>query len=207
MSLRFRVGFIAVLAITSLAWAKDKKKNLLPLDVLQARTVLVIVEPGAGVPVTDPASNKTALDDVERAIMKWGWLTPVMDAQTADLIITIRKGHGKIVEPTLGGPGVNDRPVIVQSTDNSVRIAGQRGRQPDLSPSGPQEDSVHPQTEIGPAEDTFAVYRGKVERPLERPPVWRYMAKDALRSPNVPAVSEFKKLVDETIKQQQKTNP
>lgn len=207
MSLRFRVGFIAVLAITSLACAKDKKKNLLPLDVLQARTVLVIVEPGAGVPVTDPTSNKTALDDVERAILKWGWLTPVMDAQTADLIITIRKGHGKIVEPTLGGPGVNDRPVIVQSTDNSVRIAGQRGRQPDLSSGGPQEDSVHPQTEIGPAEDTFVVYRGKVERPLERPPVWRYMAKDALRSPNVPAVSEFKKLVDETIKQRQKTNP
>jgi hypothetical protein len=207
MSLRFRVGLIAVLAITSLAWAKDKKRNLLPFDVLQARTVLVIVEPGAGVPVADPASNKTALDDVERAIMKWGWLTPVIDAQTADLIITIRKGHGKIVEPTLGGPGVNDRPVIVQSTDNSVRIAAQRGRQPDLSPSGPQDDSVHPQTEIGPAEDTFAVYRGKVERPLERSPVWRYSAKDALRSPNVPAVSEFKKLVDETIKQQQKTNP
>src|SRR5215813_8565055 len=207
MSFRFRVAFIAVLAITSFAWAKDKKKNLLPADLLQAHTVLVIIEPDSGAPLTDPTSNKTALDDVERAIMKWGWLTPVMDTQTADIIITIRKGQRKIVEPTIAGPGVNNRPVVVQSTDKSGRIGAQRGPQPDISPSGPQEGSVHPQIEIGPAEDSFAVYRGKVDQPLERPAVWRYMAKDALRSPSVPAVAEFKKLVDESIKQQQKANP
>jgi len=48
------------------------------------------------------------------------------------------------------------------------------------------------------------VYRGKDhgerENPLDSPPVWRDIAKDALRSPNVPAVDQFRKAVDETEK-------
>jgi hypothetical protein len=41
---------------------------------------------------------------------------------------------------------------------------------------------------------------------LERPPVWRYVAKDALHSPDVPAVAEFRKLI-ETAEKQQKSKP
>jgi hypothetical protein len=165
MSPRFRSVVLASLALACLVFAKDKKKNILPAYVLNAHTVLVMIEPDAGAPITDLTGNKKALDDVERAISKWGWLTPVQDAQTADLIITIRKGHDRIVEPTIGGGSVNDRPVVVQSTDSSVRIAG-RGRQPDPSadptdPSrGPQNPSLHPQTEIGSANDSFTVYQG-----------------------------------------------
>ena len=197
-----RIAVLIVLASTSLAFAKDKNKNVLPAYVLSARTVLVMIEPDAGAPITDLTGNKKALDDVERAISKWGWLTPVQDAQTADLIITIRKGHDRIVEPTIGGRPVSDRPVVVQSTDSSVRIAG-RGRQPDSSadPTGPQDPSLHPQTEIGSANDSFTVYQGRVEQPLERAPVWRYIGKNALRAPNVPAVTEFRKAVQETEKQ------
>lgn len=197
-----RIAVLIVLASTSLAFAKDKNKNVLPAYVLSARTVLVMIEPDAGAPITDLTGNKKALDDVERAISKWGWLTPVQDAQTADLIITIRKGHDRIVEPTIGGRPVSDRPVVVQSTDSSVRIAGQ-GRQPDSSadPTGPQDPSLHPQTEIGSANDSFTVYQGRVEQPLERAPVWRYIGKNALRAPNVPAVTEFRKAVQETEKQ------
>jgi len=202
MFVRLRVVLAVVLVFASLALANDKKKNLLPTYVLKAHTVQVVVEPDAGISVTDPAANRTAQEDVEKAIMKWGWLTPVMDTQTADLIITVRKGHGKLVEPTIGGGPVNDRPVVLQPTDSGIRIGGQKGRQPDLSERPPQDTAPHPQTEIGSAADTFAVYQGGIERPLDRPPVWRYAAKNALHSPDVPAVAEFRKIVEETQKQQ-----
>jgi hypothetical protein len=41
-----------------------------------------------------------------------------------------------------------------------------------------------------------------VDAALDRPPAWRYMSKDALHSPNVPAVAEFRKAIEETEKQQ-----
>jgi hypothetical protein len=49
----------------------------------------------------------------------------------------------------------------------------------------------------------FEVYRGKVEYPLDNAATWRYIAKDSLKSPNVPAVAEFRKLIAEAEKQQQ----
>jgi hypothetical protein len=207
MSPQSRRVFLASLVLAFLSFAKDKNKNSLPSYVLNAHTVLVMTEPDAGAPLTDLSGNKKALDDVERAISKWGWLTLVTDAQTADLIITIRKGRGKIVEPTIGGGPINDRPVVVQSTDNSVRVAG-RGRQPEpQDPSlDPKNSSIHPQTEIGSPNDSFAVYQGRVEHPLDRAPVWRYIHTDALRGPAVPAVSEFRKAV-EKAQEQQKSNP
>jgi hypothetical protein len=69
---------------------------------------------------------------------------------------------------------------------------------------GPQDTTPHPSAEIGPSGDTFEVYRGRVEYPLDNAPVWRYLAKDALRSPDVPAVEAFRKLIEEAEKQQQK---
>jgi len=48
----------------------------------------------------------------------------------------------------------------------------------------------------------FVVYEGHVDGPLDGPPAWRYMTKDALRSPNVPAVEEFRKAIEESEKQQ-----
>lgn len=202
MLLRVRVILGLILVFAAFAPAKDKKKHTLPAYVLNARTVLVVVEPNAGISVTDPGANKTAAEDVEKAIMKWGWLTPVMDAQTADLIITVRKGHGRTVEPTIGGGRVNDRPVVVESTDDSVRVGAQRGQNTELGQRTPQDNAPHPQAEVGSSEDTFAVYQGGVERPLDRSPIWRYVHKDALRGPSVPAVAEFRKLVEETQKQQ-----
>jgi hypothetical protein len=44
----------------------------------------------------------------------------------------------------------------------------------------------------------LVVYAGGVDYPLDHPPLWRYIAKDALRSPDVPAVAEFRKLLEET---------
>jgi hypothetical protein len=201
MIVRMRVLLIVLLS-TSLAIAGNKKKPLLPAYVLKARTVAVLIDPNAGTSATSPLANKTAQEDVEKALMKWGRFTPVMDTQTADLVITVRKGSGKIVQPTIGGLPTNDRPVVVQPTDSGIRLGGQKGRPPDSTQPAPQDTSPHPQTEIGPSEDMFVVYEGHVDGPLDRAPAWRYMTRDALHSPNVPAVEEFRKAIEEAEKQQ-----
>ena len=150
MLVRMRVSFLMIILVASLATAGDKKKVLLPVYVLQAKTVLVIIDPDAGISMTAPQANKTAQDDVEKALMKWHRLSPVMPGMPADLVITVRKGSGKIVQPTIGGEPTNDRPVVVQPTDSGVRIGVQQGRPPDATQSGPQDTRAHPQMEAAP---------------------------------------------------------
>jgi hypothetical protein len=204
---RMRVLLLIIVLVASVAIASGKKKDLLPAYVLKARTVLVMIDPNAGTSLTSPQANKTAQDDVEKALMKWGRFAPVLAGMQADLVITVRKGSGKIVQPTIGGEPTNDRPVIVQPTDNGIRIGVQQGRPPDVQKGGPAQDTKpHKQIETGPPDDMFAVYEGSIGLPLDGTPVWRYTAKNALRSPDVPAVAEFRKIIEAALKQK-KTNP
>jgi hypothetical protein len=48
--------FLVVLVVASLAHAKNKKKQVLPDYVLKAETVLVVLHPDAGEPLTNPKS-------------------------------------------------------------------------------------------------------------------------------------------------------
>jgi hypothetical protein len=207
---RMRI-LLLMLLFASLATADNKKKDVLPAYVLKARTVIVLIDPDSSIPATSPLANRTAQEDVEKALMKWGRLTPTINAQTADLVITVRRGNTKSVQPTMGRMPTNDRPVIFQPSDTSIRIGGQQGRPPN-APNAPPDTSEDPGprpgpgVEVGSSEDSFVVYEGHVDRPTERPAVWRYMAKDGLRSPSVPAVSEFRKLIEQSEKQQ-KTKP
>jgi hypothetical protein len=193
------------------AGAKEKKSTL-PAYVLDAQTVLVMIDPDAGTSMADPGGNKTAQDDVEKALMKWGRLRPVLTMGEADLVIVIRKGNKQPVQPTVGGEPTNDRPVLVQGTDSSIRVGVQQGRSPDgVQNGGPVQQRPGMGAETGPTEDTFFVYQGqtfagdagRIPSTSERTPVWKYMAKNGLKSPEVPAVGEFKKAVDEAVKQQQ----
>ena len=84
MSGRMLIFFLVLLALAPLADAKNKKKQALPDYVIKAQTVLVVIHPDAGEPLTNPTANRTAQDDVEKALMKWGRFKLVMDAQTAD---------------------------------------------------------------------------------------------------------------------------
>jgi len=43
-----------------------------------------------------------------------------------------------------------------------------------------------------------------LDGPLDRTPAWRYVNKDALRSPNVPAAAAFRKIIEEAEKQQKR---
>lgn len=199
---------LAALTATSLH-AKDKNKSTLPDFVLKTSTVLVVVDPDAGEPVDQPSANAIARDNVERALMDWGRLRPMMDGQQTDLVIVVRTGSGGAVRPTIKGGPIDQRPGVAQGGDASIRIGAQQGHAPPLSNpgAGPQSTGPHISNEVGPSEDSFAVYRGGVEYPLDSPAVWRYVAKDCLRAPNVSAVEEFRKAIAQAERPQQPKRP
>ena len=207
MATRGRLFLASVLLITCLTIAESKKKATLPTAILKAHTVIVLIDPNAGIPVDAPLANTTAQDDVEKAILRWGRLSLAPTVSTADLVITVRKSNGKIVNQTIGGVPTNDRPVVVQPTDSGIHIGAQQGHPPDINQPQAGDTTAHPETEIGSTEDAFVVYEGGAVNPnvnpLDRAPAWRYQAKDALHSPQVPAVDVFRKAIEEAEKQQQ----
>jgi hypothetical protein len=182
--------------------AKNKKKQLLPDYFLQAQTVLVVIEPDAVESVTNPRENRVAQNEVENAITKWGRFKLTTDSHAADLIIAVRKGDkgGPIIShspvdhpPVIFGPGI---------ADASVGQATTR-RPPDLTEPNPGNTGRRgPQlgNQIGPTEDTFEVYMGRREYPLDAPALWRYLGKNSLDAPRVVAVEQFRKAIEESEK-------
>jgi hypothetical protein len=204
MYARMPIFFLVVFVLAPLAVAKNKKKQVLPDYVLKAQTVVVVIHPDAGEPLKNPTANRTAQDDVEKALMKWGRFKLVMDARTADLVVAVRKGHAG--GPTISDSPTDNPPVIYQPSGGDTRAGGQHGRPPDLSNpglGGAADRGPRIGNEIGSSDDTFEVYRGGVEYPLDAAPVWRYMAKGALNEPQVAAVEQFRKAIDESEKQRQ----
>ena len=203
MSGRISLALLCIVPLSVLQ-AKDKKKQLLPEDVLRAQTVMVVIHPDAGEAMTAPLANRNAQDEVERAITKWGRFDLVMDAYTADLIIAVRKGNKS--GPIIAHSPADNRPVIFQPGIGDARIGQQQGRPPDLSQPLPGDTANRgPQlgTQVFSSDDTFEVYRGRMEYPLDASPVWRYIAKDSLNAPQVPAVEQFRKALEESEKQRQ----
>jgi hypothetical protein len=215
MTVRLRALFLLIVLSAALSVAFAKKAKV-PDYVLKAHTVCVLIDPDAGTSLTDPLANKTAQDEVEKALMRWGRLSPVQDPGQADLIIVIRHGTGKIAERTIGNLPTNDRPVTVQQADNHIRIGGQQGRSPNApQQTNPQDTQPEQQTEVAPPrQDEFTVYRGysgssptssgSREHLHTQPIAWRINQKDALKAPEVRAVAEFRQAVEETEKQQKK---
>jgi hypothetical protein len=204
MVYRMRVVIVALLlSLTGLATAKEKTKATLPAYVLDAKTIMVMIDPEAGISMSDPGGNRTAQSDVEKALMKWGRYSPVISMPSADLIIVIRKGSGKAVQPIIGGVPTNDRPVVVNPTDTGIHVGVQQGHPPGDTQVDAGNTKPSQGAEVAPPEDSFAVYDAHSEHSTDMPPVWRYVAKNALRSPEVPAVGEFRKAVEEALKQQQ----
>jgi hypothetical protein len=190
---------IPILLVVPLATAKNKKP-VLPADVLKAQTVLVMIKPDAGEPLTDISANRTAREAVERSLMKWGRFRLALDSETADLIFAVRTGNGQTVRPTIGNSPMDNPPVIFQPGTTDTRGGVQSGRPPGMNQPTGVPDSPRPGTEIGPSEDTLEVYRGSFDHPLDNPPVWRFSGKDGLRAPSVLAVEQFHKAIDESEK-------
>jgi hypothetical protein len=187
-------------------YAKNKKKQLLPDYVLRAQYVLVVIPPDAGESLTDPMQNRTAQDAVETAIMKWGRFKLATDAQDADLIISVRKGNKS--GPIISHLPMDNRPVISQPGIADASVGPEPTRRPtDLTqpvPGGYGNRGPQLGNQIGSSEDTFEVYMGRGEYPLDAPALWRYTAKDSLNAPQVDAVEQFRKAIEETEKQRHK---
>jgi hypothetical protein len=191
------------MALVSVVSARKKEKVVLPMYVLKAQTVLVVILPNSGEPMDDITANRKAQEDVEKAFMKWGRYRLALDADQAELVVAVRKGTGKIAGPTINAGRVDSRPGTIETTDNQIRIGVQQGHPPDVSdPAGSAgpNDRVHPGVAVGQPEDTFQVFQSGLQYPLDNPPVWKLIAKDGLKPPEVAAVQQFRKAVEESEK-------
>lgn len=197
-----RIGILlAVLILILPCGAKDKKKSRLPELILRAQYVAVIADPDSGVSLSDPGGNRMAVQDVEAALQKWGRFKVTIDTSNADLIVVVRRPPEPGL-PTIGGGNPNDRPVVLDPSGNGdMRMGTTIGRAPRASDSdatwgrGPTT-----RAEAGPSEDLFSVYGGHTARPVDAPPLWRYMGSDALHHPGVPAVEKFRKAIEDSEK-------
>jgi hypothetical protein len=201
---RVPILFLVLPLLLANTHAKDKKRQVLPDYVLQARTILVVIHPDATEPLNNPMANRDVQSAVEKAMKKWGRFDVVLDAPTADLIIAVRKG-------------IRSGPIITHSLADRTTLGGgvstdpqrQSGHPPSVTEVDPEPPSAVPVNrgpqiagQSGSSEDTFEVYRGGSDYPLDSSPVWRYAAKDALNPPQLAAVEQFQKAVEESEKQQ-----
>ena len=209
MSVRVPIAFLVLLLLIPQANARNKKKQLLPEYVLRAQTVAVVIRPEAGEPLTSPNANRTAQNNVENAITKWGRFKVITNAEAADLIIAIRTGHanGPTIRNSPADRRTNDQIGDIPDASQQGHSPGQQGHSPDLTNSGPASTTdrgPHISNEVGPSEDSFEVYRGRVDYPLDAPAVWRYVAKGALDDfPGVVAVEQFRNVITEAERQSQ----
>jgi hypothetical protein len=195
-------ALFAVSLLVTFGFAKDKKPAL-PAYVLNAKTVAVVIDPGAGISVDDPRANEDAQKDVEAALLSWGRFEPVQSRETADLIIVVRKGNGRMANETIPDAGQNNRIGMGTPGNNGGSAGGPRGPQsgmPDQSGLGAGQQSPSPQMEIGHADDSFVVYKGGDEKPLDTLPAWRYVGADGLSPRSVPAVAAFRKAIENAEK-------
>jgi hypothetical protein len=216
-----RATAMLALVIAAAGLASAKKKVYLPTFVLKAQTVMVVILPGSGEPLNDPDANVMAQANVEQAFMKWGRYQIVHDASQADILVGVRKGTGKIANPTISGGPIDSRPATVETTDSDIYVSVQQGHPPDLTqqptPTETETPSAKPHTgvDVGPRDETFELFQGRREYPLDSPAVWRCTVKDGLNAPDVTSVEQFRKAVEEADKaaaqsqqqQSQKKNP
>ena len=105
--------------------------------------VFVVVHPDAGEGVTHPWANRNAMNEVERAIEKWGRFSLVSDPQTADLVIAVRVGNKSGPASSAIRRWIPARRSISPEfrTLASGQCTDQPGRPPDLRPSSLPGDS------------------------------------------------------------------
>ncbi|HEY2118551.1 MAG TPA: hypothetical protein VGH37_05145 [Candidatus Acidoferrum sp.] len=198
--------FLVALALcltSSVALSKKKEKPVVPELLLRAQTMVVLIQPDAGEPMNEPTANRKAREDVEKAFMSWGRYRLVQEAQSADIVVTVKKGSEKATTPTVNGGPVDQRPVTMETTDNQIRIGAQQGRPINGSQAPDQtapEGRAHPGVEAGSSDDSFLVYQGGDSYTPYSAPLWSYNAKNGLRAPDVKAVQEFRKVITEAEK-------
>jgi len=169
MRVRVLALFAGIVVLASCVLAKKKEKQVLPDAVLRAQTVFVVIQPDAKEPLTEPNANLKAQKAVEEALMKWGKFRLALDTTTADIVISVEKGAGKPMSPTISGGPVDSRPVDVEGDASQIRIMGQKGH-PDttsISTNDPNPNArAQTGTQAGGSEDVLRLFiGGAVEYP------------------------------------------
>jgi hypothetical protein len=188
MSMRLSLVFVLALQLVSPAAAK---KKVLPDEVLKAQTVIILILPDGGL-LTNETDVHAIQDDMEKAFEKWGRFRSVY-GMTADLVIVGRRGHAEAPKLSLPPP--------VTLHPNTGTAMPDRNAPGMPGPSAAERQRTVDELRL--EEDSFEVYRGGVDSPLEKPPLWQYKAKGALHGPKVAAVEKFRKAIDESEKQRQ----
>ena len=89
------IAFSLLLTCPIAISAKDKKKILLPTDILEARTVLVVVDPDAGIAITAPNANRKALESrglaIQTRIRRWRVGLPTTSSRSTAASERIRR--------------------------------------------------------------------------------------------------------------------
>lgn len=204
MRVRALALFAGLMVLASFVVAKKKEKQVLPDAVLRAQTVFVVIQPDAKEPLTEPNANLKAQKSVEEALMKWGKFRLALDTTTADIVISVEKGTGKAMSPTISGGPVDSRPVDVEGDASQIRVLGQKGH-PDTTSVSANDPNPNARARMGSqgagSEDVLRLFiGGAVEYPLDYAPVWMYSRKDGLKGPDVAAVAELKKVFEESEK-------
>ncbi len=192
----YRLIFTALcfLAVTFTALAKDKNKSSLPDSVLQAQTVRVVVSRDAGQSINRPTANAEARDRVEGALEAWGRFKIVNEGD-ADLVIAVRTSEGRAVSPTVENGPADTHIGGVQY--GKVTVGAQEGHLPaDLDPTvSPKSTGPHLGKQIDGGLDVLEVYQGGTMYRMSSPPLWRYAGKNALKSPDMVVIREFRKAI------------
>jgi hypothetical protein len=182
--------------------AKGKDKAILSPIILSAKTAQVVIDPDAGVSPEDPLANQTARKDVETALANWGRFQTNLVGQPSDLIIVIRRGQDRLTRTTIHDPRQNDQAGAINPLDNGIQIGARQGQPTDPATGRPTTggETASPQLEVGGSDDTFVVYNGQLDHPLETPALWRYDIRDGLHPHSVPAVGVFRKAITDAEK-------
>jgi hypothetical protein len=147
--------------------------------------------------------NERARLEVQTALQNWGKYQVTADTDIADLIVVVRKGHAQAA--TSGGAG----PVVFDPTNSGANIGIHHGQNQPLSRTQSSQIGSQPGlgAEAGSPDDLLEIYRGRqplpgdgsrnaTQYPLDEPPIWSYTGENALQSPKLEAVVQFRKAVE-----------
>jgi orotidine-5'-phosphate decarboxylase len=178
------MGVIAVLVSCSALFAANKQ--VLPQSVVVARYVMVTSYYGNQIGDPNvPRDDRQAIANVENALRKWGRYIVVLRPENADIIVLVRAGRTAMVTP---GVHIGTGSVGIDPNRGGVQIGGRRQT----------TTGVGVASEIGPAEDSLAVYDATIG--TDSTPLWRETMSKGLQLPSVKLVKEFRRVVEEAAK-------
>jgi hypothetical protein len=193
MSIRLATGFLLPLLVVGGIDAKERR--VLPAVVLEARTVMIVIILDAREKPSNPKSEQALRDDLEGALEKWGRFLS-KSRGTVDLVIVARQGHVEV--PTVSFSANDPKSPLHPNSGSTQLDPNTPGLRPDRAGAQRTID------ELRLEEDSFEVYQGGVDHPLDAAPVWQYEARLALKGPKVAAVEHFRKAIEESEKSRQK---